>query len=104
MRDVGLDPAKIPDAKRNDIDTFVELHIEQGPILEHADLPVAVVTGITGIRHYQVELKGTQNHAGAFPMDLRRDPMAGLPRLPRASSIPRTDGAVRPSPLSAVST
>ncbi|MDH2091621.1 Zn-dependent hydrolase [Rhizobium pusense] len=88
MRDVGLDPAKIPDARRNDIDTFVELHIEQGPILEHADLPVAVVTGITGIRHYQVELKGTQNHAGAFPMDLRRDPMAGFAEI--ASGVVNT--------------
>lgn len=81
MRDVGLDPDRIGDAKRDDIDTFIELHIEQGPILEHAGLPVAVVTGITGIRHYQVEISGTQNHAGAFPMDLRRDPMAGFAEI-----------------------
>ncbi len=81
MREVGLDPALIPEARRADIDSFVELHIEQGPILEHANLPVAVVTGITGIRHYEVELRGTQNHAGAFPMDLRRDPMAGFAEI-----------------------
>lgn len=81
MRDVGLDPARIPEARRDDIDTFVELHIEQGPILEHAGLPVAVVTGITGIRHYEIKLRGTQNHAGAFPMDLRRDPMAGFAEI-----------------------
>lgn len=81
MREVGLDPARIPEARRDDIEAFIELHIEQGPILEHAGLPVAVVTGITGIRHYLVTLEGTQNHAGAFPMDLRRDPMAGFAEI-----------------------
>lgn len=78
MRRVGLDPTSIGTAQRDDIDSFVELHIEQGPILEHADLPVAVVSAITGLRHYRVTLSGEQNHAGAFPMDLRRDPMAGF--------------------------
>lgn len=78
MRQIGLDPARIPEAMRRDIDAFIELHIEQGPILEEADIPVAVVNAVTGIRHYSVELRGTQNHAGAFPMDIRRDPMAGF--------------------------
>jgi allantoate deiminase len=73
MRSVGLDPARIPEAARDDIDTFIELHIEQGPVLEHAGLPVGIVTGITGLRHYVV--------AGAFPMDLRRDPMAGAAEM-----------------------
>jgi allantoate deiminase len=81
MREVGLDPAKIPEAKRSDIDTFIELHIEQGPILEQENLPVAVVDAITGIRHYKVRIKGTQNHAGGFPMDIRRDPMAGFAEI-----------------------
>jgi len=81
MREIGLDPDAIPSAKRNDIDTFIELHIEQGPILEQAGLPVGVVTGITGYRHYVVGLTGTSNHAGAFPMDLRRDPMAGAAEI-----------------------
>lgn len=81
MREIGLDPARIPEARRDDIDSFVELHIEQGPILEQAGLPVAVVTGITGIRHYLVDLEGTQNHAGGFPMDIRRDPMAGFAEI-----------------------
>ena len=78
---MDLDPARIPQARRSDIDNFIELHIEQGPILEKAGLPVAVVTGITGIRHYLVELTGEQNHAGAFPMDMRRDPMAGFAEI-----------------------
>ncbi len=81
MRGIGLDPALVPTAIRNDIDTFVELHIEQGPILEHMKLPVGIVTGITGYRHYIVELTGSANHAGAFPMDLRRDPMAGAAEI-----------------------
>jgi allantoate deiminase len=81
MREVGLDPARIPEARRNDIEHFIELHIEQGPILEQAGIPVAVVDAITGIRHYRAEIRGTQNHAGAFPMDLRRDPMAGFAEI-----------------------
>lgn len=81
MRAIGLDPAEIPSARRDDIESFVELHIEQGPILEHADLPVAIVDAITGLRHYEVILRGEQNHAGAFPMDLRRDPMAGFAEI-----------------------
>ncbi len=76
MRSVGLDPARIPDAARDDIETFIELHIEQGPLLEEAGLPVAVVNAITGLRGYTVEVHGRADHAGAFPMDLRRDPMA----------------------------
>lgn len=81
MRDIGLDPDAIPDARRNDIAAFLELHIEQGPVLEHAGLPVALVTAITGIRHTRVTLTGEANHAGAFPMDLRRDPMAGFTEI-----------------------
>lgn len=78
MRDVGLDPDRSPQARRDDIGAFIELHIEQGPILEQLDLPVAIVHSITGIRQYRVELTGVENHAGAFPMDMRRDAMQGF--------------------------
>jgi len=88
MRAIGLDPTKIATAQRDDIESFIELHIEQGPVLEHADLPVAVVDAITGLRHYRVTLTGEQNHAGAFPMDLRRDPMAGFAEI--ASGVMNT--------------
>lgn len=81
MRAVGLDASRIRDAVREDIDTFIELHVEQGPVLEHAGLPVGIVTGITGLRHYVVEVTGEANHAGAYPMDLRRDPMAGAAEM-----------------------
>lgn len=81
MLAIGLDPARIPEAKRDDIESFVELHIEQGPILEQAGLPVAIVDAITGIRHYDVLLTGVQNHAGGFPMDIRNDPAAGFAEI-----------------------
>jgi allantoate deiminase len=81
MRTAGLDPDRAGEAKRDDIDAFIELHIEQGPILEQAGLPVAIVNAITGIRHIEIRLTGVQNHAGAFPMDLRHDPMAGFAEI-----------------------
>jgi allantoate deiminase len=81
MRAVGLDAARIALAARSDLDTFIELHVEQGPILEHAGLPVGIVTGITGLRHTVVEVTGEANHAGAYPMDLRHDPMAGAAEM-----------------------
>jgi allantoate deiminase len=81
MREAGLDPALISTARRDDIESFVELHIEQGPILEQAGLPVAIVDAITGMRHFGVVLTGESNHAGAFPMDLRNDAMAGFAEI-----------------------
>jgi len=81
MAAVGLDPARITEARRDDLAGFVELHIEQGPRLEAAGAPVGVVTGITGYRQYAVELRGTAAHAGAFPMAGRRDPMAGAAEI-----------------------
>jgi allantoate deiminase len=81
MRAAGLEPERIGEAQRDNIDTFIELHIEQGPILEQAGVPVAVVTGITGIRHYHIELRGRADHAGARPMDTRRDPMAAAAEI-----------------------
>lgn len=81
MREIGLDPALAGEARRDDIEAFIELHIEQGPVLEDAGVPVAIVDAITGIRHVEVKLTGEQNHAGTFPMDLRHDPMAGFAEI-----------------------
>jgi allantoate deiminase len=77
MRTVGLDPDLVAAARRDDIEAFIELHIEQGPILEEAGLPVGVVNAITGLRHYLVEYIGRADHAGGRPMDTRLDPMPG---------------------------
>ena len=53
---------------------FVELHIEQGPVLEAADVDIGVVTGVQGISWTELRLTGQSNHAGTTPMDPRRDP------------------------------
>ncbi len=81
MREVGLDPSRVHAARRDDLDCFIELHIEQGPLLEQAGLPVGIVTGITGPREYWVTVTGRSDHAGARPTDLRRDPMAGAAEI-----------------------
>lgn len=81
MRGVGLDPGRIAEARRDDLDTWIEVHIEQGPILEAEGLPVGVVDAITAIRHYVIELTGRSDHAGARPMEGRLDPMAGFAEI-----------------------
>jgi allantoate deiminase len=81
MRAVGLDPGRIQEARRDDLGTWIELHIEQGPILEEEGLPVGVVDAITAIRHYVIELRGRSDHAGARPMRGRLDPMAGFAEI-----------------------
>jgi len=53
---------------------FVELHVEQGPVLEEAGITVGVVTGVQGISWHEVTVTGQSNHAGTTPMRLRRDP------------------------------
>ncbi|MEL6572788.1 MAG: Zn-dependent hydrolase [Pseudomonadota bacterium] len=96
MRACGFDPARIGEVARNDIAGFIELHIEQGPILEDADLSVAVVDAITHIRHTEVTLTGVSNHAGAFPMDIRADPMAGMVEI-AAAAIAHAEALGRPA-------
>lgn len=61
---------------RNDIGAFVELHIEQGIILEKTDTQIGVVQGIVGQRRYVVKVSGTANHAGTTPMLMRQDALA----------------------------
>src|SRR2546425_7264897 len=77
MRERGLDPAKIAMAAREDIDTFVELHIEQGAVLEASNRPLAVVSAIAGTAHLEMTVTGRPDHAGTTPMDLRLDALAG---------------------------
>jgi N-carbamoyl-L-amino-acid hydrolase len=75
LRAAGLDPATITQARRpkGSLAAFLELHIEQGSVLETAGLPVGVVEGIVGIRRYTVTFQGYANHAGTTPMADRRD-------------------------------
>lgn len=84
MRQRGLDPAKISAAARDDIDAWVELHIEQGAVLESQGLPLAVVSAICGAAHLEVAVTGRPDHAGTTPMDLRQDALVGAAAMVQA--------------------
>jgi allantoate deiminase len=83
MRDAltkfGLDPERISAAARprREVLAYVELHIEQGPVLEQKNLPVGVVTAIAGATRLAASLTGMAGHAGTVPMAQRRDALAG---------------------------
>ena len=77
MRGVGLEPASVAQAVRRDIDTFIELHVEQGPILEEEGPRLGVVRTIVGTAHLEVVVRGQPDHAGATAMDRRRDALLG---------------------------
>jgi allantoate deiminase len=85
MRNSGLDPDSIGDAARptDSIQAYVELHIEQGKILENENLPVGIVTGIAGPLWLQFVLEGEAGHAGTTPMNLRRDALATAAHIMR---------------------
>ena len=74
----GLDPARIPDAarRREELLGYVELHIEQGPVLEAEGLAVGCVTAISGASRLAVTVTGMAGHAGTVPMANRRDALA----------------------------
>jgi allantoate deiminase len=78
MRAFGLDESRLGEAakRREQILAYVELHIEQGPVLESLALPVGVVTAINGFSRLRVTLSGMAGHAGTVPMHLRRDALA----------------------------
>ncbi|MFQ1061923.1 Zn-dependent hydrolase [Bordetella trematum] len=80
---VGGDPGRLGAPLRGAGDTaaFVELHIEQGPVLESRQLPIGVVTNIVGIRRARIVVLGQPDHAGTTPMDIRRDALVGAARL-----------------------
>jgi N-carbamoyl-L-amino-acid hydrolase len=75
LREAGLDPQRISEAERpvGSFAAYVELHVEQGGLLAETKTAVGVVSGIVGIRRYQVIFPGYANHAGTTPMASRRD-------------------------------
>ena len=83
MAHAGLNPADIPGLQRDPADYlgFVEVHIEQGPVLNELDLPLGVVTSINGSVRYLGEMIGTACHAGTTPMDRRSDAAAAVAEL-----------------------
>ncbi|QRQ86143.1 Zn-dependent hydrolase [Cupriavidus oxalaticus] len=73
LRAAALDPATLLG--------FVEVHIEQGPVLLHHDLPLGVVTQIAGSSRFQVRVEGQASHAGTTPMGMRKDAAAGAAEM-----------------------
>ena len=78
---------------------FVEVHIEQGPVLDSLDLPLGIVTSINGSRRYTGEVVGLASHAGTTPMGQRRDAAAAVAELilfveQRAAAVPDVVGTV----------
>jgi allantoate deiminase len=74
----GGDPENIAKVarKRDDVLGYIELHIEQGPVLEAHDLPVGIVTAINGASRFSVRVAGKAGHAGTVPMSMRHDALA----------------------------
>lgn len=83
MREFGLDPEVAGDDHRLSEQTsaYLEVHIEQGPVLESEDLAVGVVTAIAGAKRFQFKLTGMAGHAGTVPLHLRRDAMCGAAQM-----------------------
>ena len=79
----GCDPTKFIESeyKPGSIFCFLELHIEQGPVLDIAQKPIGVVTGISGPLWWTVKLKGMAGHTGSVPMPLRRDALIGAAEI-----------------------
>ena len=82
MAGAGFDFERLPEARGiDDVGAYVELHIEQGPVLEQSGEDLGIVTAITGLLGFRVRFLGAANHAGTTPMDGRRDALAGASRV-----------------------
>ena len=78
---VDLDRAKESGRQLDNAAAYLELHIEQGPVLESMELPLGAVIGTFGVERHQITWKGQAAHAGSTPMDQRRDALAGASKL-----------------------
>jgi N-carbamoyl-L-amino-acid hydrolase len=94
---VDLDRAAGARAQLENASAYLELHIEQGPVLESLDLPLGVVLGTFGVERHRITWTGQAAHAGSTPMDRRRDALAGAAKLAldiRRIAAETGDGAV----------
>ena len=101
LAEAGHDPAAIPAIARqpDSLAGFVEVHIEQGPVLLERGLPLGVVTAIAGSSRYLVSLTGLAGHAGTTPMTMRRDAAAAAAEIvllveQRCAQVPALVGTV----------
>lgn len=83
IRRMGGDPAALssPLRRPGDVAAYVEMHIEQGPVLERERIPIGIVTGIASMEWHRIVLEGQPGHAGTTPMDLRRDTLAAAAEI-----------------------
>lgn len=83
MQQAGFDTASVGEhpAKREDIGAYIEIHIEQGSVLEYKKKQIGVVTAIVGQIRLTVVVTGTSNHAGTTPMTMRKDALAGASEM-----------------------
>lgn len=83
MKGYGLNPEAIQEAKRNldEIKAFLEIHIEQGPILENHKKDIGIVDTIVGMQRYMVTIQGRADHAGTTPMDMRIDAVEAAAKI-----------------------
>jgi hydantoinase/carbamoylase family amidase len=90
VEEMGESRSRLTDAV-----AYIELHIEQGPVLEARDLPLGVVTGVYGTERWAVKFTGQAAHAGSTPMDQRRDALSAAARLAlEVRELARTRGGV----------
>lgn len=97
MRAFGLDPQRAGDAAMppDGVRAYLEVHIEQGPLLEEKGLPVGVVTAICGSTRKRYHVSGVAGHAGTVPMPLRHDALAGAAEIALAAErVAREAGIV----------
>jgi allantoate deiminase len=97
----GGDPDAIAGAakRREDVIGYLEVHIEQGPLLEVEDLPIGIVTAINGITRLKVSVTGEAGHAGTVPMALRKDALAAAAQM--IAAVERI-GRARPDTVATV--
>lgn len=83
LTDFGCDPDKFHESQyaAGSIHCFLELHIEQGPVLDLANKPIGVVSGISGPLWWTVKLRGMAGHAGSVPMAIRQDALVGAAEI-----------------------
>ena len=87
MKKIGLDPSLPKRRESNTIKSFLELHIEQGPILEEKNIPIGVVEAIVGLTQLEVTIEGKAGHAGTTPMNRRKDALVCASQI--ISQLPR---------------
>jgi hydantoinase/carbamoylase family amidase len=92
---VELERTPAASARRERLDAYLELHIEQGPVLAAEGPPVAVVSGCAGVERHRFRFEGQASHAGTTPMDRRRDAaLAAADAALRIERLPATEGGV----------